>query len=175
MGQAAAILLLLFTVGGAANAGRAMLMKMSGSSNFFYSICYPLLIYPGQRIVARLREHTYAASLRQEVEFVERGEGDVLSRLSVDTSIVGERYDFALHKFHSPSDMSTYSVTQNLSDGLRAVVMASVGCMSSLLHFRLALNCSLISGGYVLPFTNIDHVNAWCGAPGLSWCGMYYL
>lgn len=45
----------------------------------------------GQRIVARLRERTYAASLVQEVEFVERGEGDVLSRLSVDTSIVGER------------------------------------------------------------------------------------
>lgn len=28
----------------------------------------------------------------QEVEFVEKGEGDVLSRLSVDTSIVGERF-----------------------------------------------------------------------------------
>lgn len=50
------------------------------------------MIPAGQRIVARLRERTYAASLRQEVEFVEKGEGDVLSRLSVDTSIVGERY-----------------------------------------------------------------------------------
>ena len=47
----------------------------------------------GQRIVARLRERTYTAALKQEVEFVERGEGDVLSRLSVDSSIVGERYD----------------------------------------------------------------------------------
>jgi ABC-type transport system involved in cytochrome bd biosynthesis fused ATPase/permease subunit len=56
---------------------------------------YPL---PGQRIVARLRERTYAAALRQEVEFVERGEGDVLSRLSVDTSIVGER----LLRLHNP-------------------------------------------------------------------------
>ena len=45
----------------------------------------------GQRIVARLREQTYAATLRQEVEFVERGEGDALSRLSVDSSVVGER------------------------------------------------------------------------------------
>ncbi|KAF7798827.1 hypothetical protein EIP86_010053 [Pleurotus ostreatoroseus] len=75
-----------------ANAGRAMLMRISG-----------------QRIVARLRERTYAAALRQEVEFVERGEGDVISRLSVDSSIVGE------------------SVTQNLSDGLRSIIMASVG------------------------------------------------
>ncbi|KAI9460340.1 P-loop containing nucleoside triphosphate hydrolase protein [Russula earlei] len=63
----------------------------------------------GQRIVARLRERTYAATLRQEVEFVERGEGDALSRLSVDSSIVGE------------------SITQNLSDGLRSVVMSFAG------------------------------------------------
>ncbi|PPQ64552.1 hypothetical protein CVT24_008454 [Panaeolus cyanescens] len=90
--QASLGLFLLFTIGGLANAGRAMLMRLSG-----------------QRIVARLRERMYGAALRQEVEFVERGEGDVLSRLSVDTSIVGE------------------SVTQNLSDGLRAVVMSTVG------------------------------------------------
>jgi putative ABC transport system ATP-binding protein len=51
-----------------------------------------LSICTGQRIVARLRERTYEASLTQEVEFVEKGEGDVLSRLSVDSSIVGERY-----------------------------------------------------------------------------------
>ena len=57
-----------------ANASRAFLMRMSG-----------------QRIVARLREQTYKSALTQEVEFVEKGEGDVLSRLSVDTSIVGER------------------------------------------------------------------------------------
>lgn len=90
--QASSILFVLFTVGGVANAGRAMLMRLSG-----------------QRIVARLRERLYSASLKQEVEFVEKGEGDVLSRLSVDTSVVGE------------------SITQNLSDGLRAVVMSSVG------------------------------------------------
>ncbi|KAJ7496824.1 P-loop containing nucleoside triphosphate hydrolase protein [Mycena latifolia] len=90
--QASSILLVMFTAGAMANAGRALLMRMVG-----------------QRIVARLRENTYSAALEQEVEFVEKGEGDVLSRLSVDTSIVGE------------------SVTLNLSDGLRAVVMSSVG------------------------------------------------
>ncbi|THG99518.1 hypothetical protein EW026_g2828 [Hermanssonia centrifuga] len=82
----------MFTIGAFANAGRATLMRISG-----------------QRIVARLRERTYEAAIRQEVEFVERGEGDVISRLSVDSSIVGE------------------SVTQNLSDGLRSIIMASVG------------------------------------------------
>ncbi|KAF6763007.1 ATP-binding cassette transporter [Ephemerocybe angulata] len=90
--QAGAALLSIFTIGAAANAGRAMLMRLAG-----------------QRIVGRLRERTYAAALRQEVEFVEKGEGDVISRLSVDSSIVGE------------------SVTNNLSDGLRAIVMSSVG------------------------------------------------
>ncbi|KAJ3503106.1 hypothetical protein NLJ89_g8580 [Agrocybe chaxingu] len=89
---ASTVLIFVFTLGAVANAGRAMLMRLSG-----------------QRIVARLRERTYLAALKQEVEFVERGEGDVLSRLSVDTSIVGE------------------SVTQNLSDGLRAIVMSTVG------------------------------------------------
>ncbi|KAG5219786.1 ATP-binding cassette permease mdl [Salix suchowensis] len=114
-GSAAALLLVLFTTGAVANAGRAMIMKMAGecisvgSTSPYESI----ISIQGQRIVARLREQTYTAALKQEVEFVERGEGDVLSRLSVDTTIVGE------------------SVTQNLSDGLRAVLMASVGCNSS--------------------------------------------
>ncbi|KAH9055376.1 P-loop containing nucleoside triphosphate hydrolase protein [Lactarius vividus] len=117
--QATAGLLLVFTIGGACNAGRAFLMRMSG-----------------QRIVARLRERTYAATLRQEVEFVERGEGDALSRLSVDSSIVGE------------------SVTQNLSDGLRAVVMsfAGLGAMlyiSSHLTFLMLMIVPPVSLGAV--------------------------
>ncbi|KZT21094.1 hypothetical protein NEOLEDRAFT_1139947 [Neolentinus lepideus HHB14362 ss-1] len=92
LGQASGILLLLFTAGSLANAGRVVLMRLSG-----------------QRIVASLRESTYQAAIRQEVEFVEKGEGDVLSRLNADSTIVGE------------------SITQNLSDGLRAIVMSSVG------------------------------------------------
>jgi len=80
----------------------------------------------GQRIVARLRERLFAASIRQEVEFVEKGEGDALSRLSVDTSIVGER---SADEPISESFISlSTSITNNLSDGLRAVVMSSVGC-----------------------------------------------
>jgi len=77
----------LFTVGGVAGAMRAYLMKIAG-----------------QRIIARLREQTYGSALRQEVEFVEKGEGDILSRLGTDASIVGE------------------AVTSKLSDGLRFVV-----------------------------------------------------
>ena len=99
----------MFTIGALANTGRAILMRMAG-----------------QRIVARLRERTYSAALKQEVEFVERGEGDVLSRLSVDSSIVGERYNGATLAANRRSP-APFSVTQNLSDGLRAVVMASTG------------------------------------------------
>jgi ABC transporter transmembrane region len=66
-------------------------MRMSGESSISFSRNTAFILFSGQRIVARLRQRTYAATLRQEIEFVERGEGDALSRLSVDTSIVGER------------------------------------------------------------------------------------
>ena len=66
-------------------------MRMSGTSRQQLSRNAHFILSLGQRIVARLREQTYAATLRQEVEFVERGEGDALSRLSVDSSVVGER------------------------------------------------------------------------------------
>jgi hypothetical protein len=89
--QATAGLLLVFTVGGVCNAGRAFLMRMSGESLISFPGNTAFILFSGQRIVARLRQRTYAATLRQEIEFVERGEGDALSRLSVDSSIVGER------------------------------------------------------------------------------------
>jgi len=53
--------------------GRSLLMRISG-----------------QRIVARLRRQTYASALNQEVDYIQQAEGDTLSRLSVDTSVVGE-------------------------------------------------------------------------------------
>jgi hypothetical protein len=80
-----------------------------------------LTLFPGQQIVTRLREQTNAATVWQEVEFLERGEGNTLSRLSVDISVVGES---VLHCLHC---LTTQSVTQNLSDGLRAVVMSFAG------------------------------------------------
>ncbi|KAI0050836.1 hypothetical protein FA95DRAFT_1587582 [Auriscalpium vulgare] len=115
LGQASAILLLVFTIGGAANAGRAFLMRMSG-----------------QRIIARLRERTYAASLRQEIEYVEQQEGDVLSRLSVDSNVVGE------------------SVTKDLSDGLRATVMSFAGLGAM---FYLSPHLTLLMLGVVPPIS----------------------
>ena len=88
-----------------------------------------MFAHRGQRIVARLRERTYEAALRQEVEFVEKGEGDVLSRLSADSSIVGERCVPDVHVYLCCCGLIhvDFSITQNLSDGLRAVIMSSVG------------------------------------------------
>ncbi|GHJ87923.1 hypothetical protein NliqN6_4325 [Naganishia liquefaciens] len=89
---AAGALALTFCVGAAANAGRAILMRLSG-----------------QRIIARVRNQAYLSTLKQEPEFADKGAGDIVSRLSIDTSIVGD------------------SVTSNLSDGLRAIISAVVG------------------------------------------------
>ncbi|GAA6051924.1 hypothetical protein JCM3770_006579 [Rhodotorula araucariae] len=125
---AAGLLALFFAVGAAANMGRVILMRISG-----------------QRIVARLREAAYANVLRQDIGWHDlqgaatktpalkdapapvppqntqvtavaavkdtgvRSTGDVISRLGSDASIVGE------------------SLTRELSDGLRAVVTATVG------------------------------------------------
>lgn len=47
------------------------------------------------------RNQAYLSTLRQEPEFADRSAGDIVSRLSVDTSILGD------------------SVTNNLSDGMR--------------------------------------------------------
>lgn len=74
---------------------------------FFSPAARRLIVKSGQRIVARLRGRTFSAAIRQDVEFVERGEGDVLSRLSVDTSIVGERSVFSYS-----SMASSYSLSQ---------------------------------------------------------------
>jgi putative ABC transport system ATP-binding protein len=91
--SASILLVSVFTIGAAANAGRAMIMKISGGL-LSSLLCRSSDMWTGQRIVTRLRENMYGAALRQEVEFVEKGEGDVLSRLSSDTYIVGERYEF---------------------------------------------------------------------------------
>jgi hypothetical protein len=68
---------------------------------------YELSLEYGQSIsdewcgMLNIRNQAYLSSLRQEPEFADRSAGDIVSRLSVDTGILGE------------------SVTSNLSDGLR--------------------------------------------------------
>jgi putative ABC transport system ATP-binding protein len=83
----------LLTLGAAANYGRVILLRIVG-----------------ERIVARLRSTLYRKTYVQDAEFFDANRtGDLISRLSSDTVIVGK------------------SITQNLSDGLRALVTGGAG------------------------------------------------
>lgn len=83
----------LFLVGAAANAGRIVILKITG-----------------ERLVARLRTRTMKAALDQDSTFLDNNRvGDLISRLSSDASIVAK------------------SVTQNVSDGTRAIIQGFVG------------------------------------------------
>jgi hypothetical protein len=65
-------------------------------------------VSPFPRVLCRTdrsRNQAYLSTLRQEPEFADRGAGDIVSRLGIDTGIVGD------------------SVTSNLSDGLRCVLL----------------------------------------------------
>ncbi|TNN56304.1 ATP-binding cassette sub-family B member 10, mitochondrial [Liparis tanakae] len=64
----------------------------------------------GQKIVRNLRAAVFSSILRQEVAFFDRNRtGELINRLSADTGVVG------------------HSITDNLSDGLRAVAQAAAG------------------------------------------------
>ncbi|XP_053314465.1 ATP-binding cassette sub-family B member 10, mitochondrial [Spea bombifrons] len=69
-----------------------------------------LMQISGQRIVRKLRSSLFASVLKQEVGFFDKTRtGELINRLSSDSALLGR------------------SVTENLSDGLRAVAQASVG------------------------------------------------
>ena len=83
----------VLTMGAAANYGRIIILRIVG-----------------ERIVARLRSQLYRRTYVQNAEFFDANRvGDLISRLSSDTVIVGK------------------SITQNLSDGLRALVSGGAG------------------------------------------------
>jgi putative ABC transport system ATP-binding protein len=83
----------VLTLGASANYGRILILRIVG-----------------ERIVARLRSQLYRRTYVQNAEFFDANRvGDLISRLSSDTLIVGK------------------SITQNLSDGLRAFVSGAAG------------------------------------------------
>ena len=83
----------VLTLGAAANYGRIIILRIVG-----------------ERIVARLRTQLYRRTFVQNAEFFDANRvGDLISRLSSDTIIVGK------------------SITQNLSDGLRSLVSGGAG------------------------------------------------
>ncbi|KAG0166181.1 ATP-binding cassette sub- B member 10, mitochondrial [Apophysomyces sp. BC1015] len=84
---------LVFVVGAAANTGRVLLFRLSG-----------------ERIIQNMRNDLYKTILKQDMAFFDQNRtGELISRLSVDTAIVGK------------------SLTGNVSDGLRALATSVVG------------------------------------------------
>ena len=84
-----------------------------------------LLRVVGERIVTRLRTQLYKRTYTQDAEFFDANRvGDLISRLSSDTIIVGK------------------SITQNLSDGLRALVSGAAGLAMMLYTSATLTVCS---------------------------------
>lgn len=87
--------------------GLAAILTLGAIANFGRVI---LLRIVGERVVARLRCQLYRRTYVQDAEFFDANRvGDLISRLSSDTVIVGK------------------SITQNLSDGLRALFSGGAG------------------------------------------------
>ncbi|KDN40009.1 hypothetical protein K437DRAFT_258792 [Tilletiaria anomala UBC 951] len=86
-GKVTAILVTIFAIGAAAKAGSNIMLELAGI-----------------RLIQGMRRQSFASALKQDVEWAHKSAGDVVSRLSVDTSIVGE------------------SLTSDIGDGLRAAV-----------------------------------------------------
>ena len=87
--------------------GFAAFMTLGALANFGRVV---LLRIVGERVVARLRTQLYRRTYVQDAEFFDANRvGDLISRLSSDTVIVGK------------------SITQNISDGLRAIVSGATG------------------------------------------------
>ncbi|KAG7289481.1 multidrug-resistance transporter mdr2 [Staphylotrichum longicolle] len=83
----------VLTIGATANFGRIILLRIVG-----------------ERVVSRLRTQLYRRTYVQDAEFFDANRvGDLISRLSSDTVVVGK------------------SITQNMSDGLRALVSGAAG------------------------------------------------
>ena len=83
----------ILAVGASANYGRIIILRIVG-----------------ERIVTRLRSQLFRRTMIQDAEFFDANRvGDLISRLSSDTIIVGK------------------SITQNLSDGLRSLVSGGAG------------------------------------------------
>ncbi|POS83600.1 ABC transporter-like protein [Erysiphe pulchra] len=84
---------LILSIGAAANYGRIIILRIVG-----------------ERVISRLRSKLFRRTFVQDAEFFDANRvGDLISRLSSDTVIVGK------------------SITQNLSDGLRSLVSGAAG------------------------------------------------
>ncbi|RXM98749.1 ATP-binding cassette sub-family B member 10, mitochondrial, partial [Acipenser ruthenus] len=91
-----------------------------------------LMQISGQQIVRNLRESLFSSILRQEVGFFDKTRtGELINRLSSDTALIGR------------------SITENLSDGLRALAQATAGVG---MMFYVSPSLATLVLGIVPPF-----------------------
>lgn len=107
------VLLFVFAAGAAAKAGSNIMLNLAGV-----------------RIVRRIREKCFGNAVKQDVEWADKSHGDVISRLSVDTSIVGD------------------AVTSELGDGLRSFLTV---IFSGTTMFLISPSLTLLMMGVVPP------------------------
>ncbi|KAK3308203.1 P-loop containing nucleoside triphosphate hydrolase protein [Chaetomium strumarium] len=124
--------------------GLAAVLTVGAMANFGRII---LLRIVGERVVARLRSQLYRRTYVQDAEFFDANRvGDLISRLSSDAVIVGK------------------SITQNMSDGLRALVSGAAGFvmmawMSPKLTSIILVMVPPIAVGAVLYGRSIRHLS----------------
>ena len=100
----------VFVVGAAANTGRVVLMRTAA-----------------ERIIARLRQKLFDNIVKQDLSFHDANRsGELISRLSTDTLVVGK------------------TLTQNVSDGLRSLVMSVTG-LGAMLYVNVDLTLTIMT------------------------------
>ncbi|CAH0392928.1 unnamed protein product [Bemisia tabaci] len=113
-----AILIGVFVLGATCNFGRVYLMNMTGN-----------------RITTRIRKNVFKSILSQETAFFDKHRtGELINRLSADTSLVGQ------------------SVTMNISDGLRSGIMVVSGVS---MMFYMSPSLALVSLTVVPPIVGV--------------------
>lgn len=106
------VMLGVFLVGSVANFGRIYLIQSTG-----------------ERIIMRLRQDLFKATMNQEMAFFDRNKtGELINRLSSDAELVGR------------------SISQNLSDGLRSTIQAAggIGMMFYVSPYLAAVGLSVV-------------------------------
>ncbi|KAJ3320738.1 ATP-binding cassette sub- B member 10, mitochondrial [Boothiomyces sp. JEL0866] len=103
------VLVGVFVVGAAANAGRLILMTKAS-----------------ERVITRLRNTLFYKVMRQDISFHDKLQSnELISRLSTDTVVVGR------------------TLTNNIADGLRSLVMASTG-LGAMLYVNVQLTMTIM-------------------------------
>ncbi|KAJ3276049.1 ATP-binding cassette sub- B member 10, mitochondrial [Terramyces sp. JEL0728] len=103
------VLVGVFVVGAAANAGRLILMTKAS-----------------ERVITRLRNTLFNRVMKQDISFHDKLQSnELISRLSTDTVVVGR------------------TLTNNIADGLRSLVMASTG-LGAMLYVNVQLTMTIM-------------------------------